>query len=158
MPLTTPRELALLQDLQAALRAIQTADGYGWDVTPSSVVLDADNIFDKSGSQLPFFIVEGSDEGEREFLPAGDLGDEFVAVITARVDAKGLDPDRRNTIGWHLHADIEKALTLDIERGGLAADTRLRKPQIFTSVSGDQPVIVVEKAVMKLFRDYGDPA
>lgn len=157
MPLTNPRELLLLLDVATALRAMSIATGYGWDVKANSVVLDADNIFDKADTRLPFFIVEPSDDGNRTFEPAMQLDDDFVAVITARVDAKGDDPNRRNTIGLQLAADIEKALTVDIERNGLATDTRLRKPQIFTSMSGEQAVIVVQRISMKINRTYGVP-
>jgi hypothetical protein len=152
-----PRELQLLQSLQSALRAMTVAGGYRFDVKTTSVVLDADNIFDVPDTALPFFIVEPTDDGDRQFEPAMQLEDEFIATVTCRHDAKGLDPDRRNTLGLQLAGDLEKAFTVDVERGGLATDTRLRKPQIFTSVSGDQPVIVVVRVAMKLFRTYGDP-
>ncbi len=158
MPLTNPRELLLLLNVQTALRAISTAAGYGWTVRADSVALDVCNIFDVPVEHLPFFIVEPTDDGQRTFEPAMQLEDEFVATLTCRVDAKGEGADRRNTIGLQLAADIEKALTLDVERGGLAADTRLRKPQIYSSASGEQTVIVVQRVVMKLFRTYGVPA
>lgn len=157
MAVNDPRELQLLQSLQTALRAMTVAGGYLFTVKSTSVVLDADNIFDVSDTELPFFIVEPTDDGSRSFEPALQLEDEFVATITARYDAKGADPDRRNSLGLRLAGEIEKALTVDIERDGLAADTRLRKPQIFTSLSGEQPVIVVQRVAMKLFRTYGDP-
>jgi hypothetical protein len=152
-----PRELALLHDLQAALRAMTRAGGYRWDVKHESVVLDVCNIFDVDEIRLPFFIVEPTDDGERRFEPAMQLEDEFIATITARVDAIGDGVDRRNTLGLRFAADIEKALTVDIERGGFAVDTRLRKPQIYSSAGGEQTVLVVQRVVMKLFRTYGDP-
>lgn len=158
MPFTTPRELAILQDLATTLRSMTVAGGYGWDVKASSVVLDPDNIFDVPETALPFFIVEPSDGGTRQFQPALQLYDIFLAVITARVDATGADPSRRYTIGSQLAADLEKVLTVDLERSGLSADTRLRQPQIFTSMSGEQPVIVVQRVETRIYRTFGAPA
>lgn len=157
MPTTDPRELKILQDLQATLRMISVADGYGWNVKPSSVVLDPVNIFDLPDTALPFFIVEPTDDGDRDFHPAYQLTDDFVFVITARIDIKGDDPNARIIVGSRLYADIEKVLTVDIERSGLASDTRLRKPAIFTSMSGDQSVIVVQRGSCKLYRTFGEP-
>lgn len=158
MPLTDPRELRILQNIQAALRLLTTANGYGFDTHADSVVLDPVNIFDVPETRLPFFIVEPTDAGDRRFEPAMQLHDVFEFVITCRVDAAGDDPNRRYTIGTQLHADIESALVADIERGGLSSDTRLRKPQVFTSLSGDQTVIVVQRGTCSLHRTFGEPA
>jgi hypothetical protein len=157
MPLTTPRELAILHNLQAALRTLTEMNGYGFTVKHDSVVLDAENIFNIPETRLPFNIVEPTDDGDRRFAPAHQLFDVFEWVITARVDAKGDDPNRRYTLGLQYAADLERVLTVDLERGGLTADTRLRKPQVFTSMSGDQTVLVVQRGSCHLHRTFGDP-
>lgn len=157
MPPTNPRELLVLQHLQATLYTLTELNGYGFTVRPGCVVLDPVNIFDVPETKLPFFILEPTDAGDRRFEPSLQLYDEFEFVITGRVDAKGDDPNRRYTLGMQLHADLELVLVGDVERGGLTADTRLRKPQVFTSLSGDQSVIVVQRGTCKVHRTFGDP-
>jgi len=158
MPTTDPRELRILLNIQAALWTLTEANGYGFTIRQGSVVLDAENIFNVPETRLPFIILEATDADDRTFEPALQLIDNFEWVMTCRVDAKGDDPNRRATLGHRLHADLERVLVLDIERGGLAADTRLRKPQIFTSMSGDQSVIVVQRGLCHVHRTFGEPA
>lgn len=165
MPFTDPRELLLLQDIRTALLAIRTTNGYtlpdgtagtyGFDV--KGVALDPINIFDVSEAKCPFIICEPTDDGDRQFEPALGLEDTFIATLTCRVDVTGTDPSVRYTTGSRFAADLEIALTQDIERNGLACDTRLRKPSIYTSLSADLTVLVVQRVAIKLFRTFGDP-
>jgi hypothetical protein len=158
MPMTTPREMLIVQNIVATLLTVQEVNGYGFNVGANSVVVDPVNIFDVPPTKLPFFIVEPTDDGDRRFEPAEQLFDEFTFTITARVDASGIDGSRRYTVGGQLHADLERVLTADLTRGGLSSDTRLRKPQVYTSLSGDNSVIVVQRGACRVHRTYGEPA
>jgi hypothetical protein len=158
--MSAPRDLALIQSIQSALAAIRRADGYTWDVSADRVVLDPVNLFGGVGDcvRSPFFQVEAEPEGAREFLPAMQLRDVVVASVMGRIDATGSHPDRRAVLGHQLAAEIERALCVDITRGGLASDTRLRKPSIFQAQSvTDQTVVVVVLVDMPTFRTYGAP-
>jgi hypothetical protein len=162
-----PIQLRILQHLQASLRTIRTADGYGWTVKPERVVLDPVNILGLTDcANNPFFVVEPTANGQRLFRPAMQMRDEFEATVMARVDTTGNDPDRRYAAGLRLEADIEQALvrvpsqggTADPTRGGLVTDTRLRKASLFQGAGAtDQTVIIVVPILMPLHRTYGVP-
>lgn len=163
-----PIQLRILQHIQASLRQIRVADGYGWTVKPERVVLDPVSILTAPGdcSTSPFLVVEPTPSGVRRFEPAEQLRDEFEVTVMARIDCVGSDPDRRYTAGLRLEADIERALvclpsqggTADITRGGLVSDTRLRKASIFQGAGAtDQTVIVVVPILMPIHRTYGVP-
>ncbi len=156
--MSTPVRLAVLQSIVDALRAMGPQIGCTYQVArDEDVTLDRRNL--ATVFSLPAFVVEPEGGGQREFLPANRIKDRFPVVIYGRVDATGLsDSARRLTVFEQLAADVERCLTRDITRGGLAIDTRVlppREPYIeldpVNSVYLEQPVEVVVRRI------YGQP-
>jgi hypothetical protein len=163
-----PIDLRILQFLQTRLRSMTVAGGYTWNVKTDRVTLDPVSIITGVGdcTSNPFFVVELQPGGQRRFEPAEQLKDAIEGTILARVDTTGSHPDRRNSVGLKLVADIEEVLvrlpsrggTADITCGGLATDIRLRRASTFQDGGAtNQIVIVVVPFLVTLHRVYGQP-
>lgn len=153
-----PLRLRLLHSLATALRGIRQADGYYYTVKPESVMLDPVNILTVAATALPVFLVEPSTEGVRTYQPANRLEYAFFASITARVEADSLGASRKTEAWERLLADIERALTRDITREGLAIDTRLGEPTPLSTIGPDSMVLVLQPVELRHVRVYGEPA
>lgn len=156
--MSQPLQLALVASLRDALLGMTRAAGYSWDVSSDRVVLDYINLVTAVGhcQAAPFFFLEPTREGDRQFLPGRRVREDIVTTITARIDATGAQPGRQFTLGLQLAAELERALTRDLTRGGLAIDTRLRKPALFPEPGAtSQLVLVVQDVVMPVVRPYG---
>ena len=148
----------VLDNLCVALRAMTVAAGYHWDVAATSVQTDPVNVLGVPASRRPFFLVEPSPDSRRVYEPANQLEETFHVLITAVVDAEeDGGPDRKVAAGEALAMDLEKALTVDIERGGFCHDTRLDAPRIIAGLGTDGTVAVEQPLRCPLHRDYGSP-
>ncbi len=151
------QRLAIRKDLQASLQAMTLAGGYHWDVKPTSVVRDPVNLELVSPTETPFFVLGETEPVKREFFPALQLEDQILVMLYGRVD--GFGQDAKDDAFENVIADIEKALNVDIKRGGHASDTRLRQP--FASATGLQNqtmVIFAQPIEVRLeMRTYGQP-
>lgn len=154
-----PRKLAIAKNLAATLGTMTKAGGFDFDWPPSRVLLDVANPYSAVAECIDFVwgIVETSGDGMRRFQPACQLEDEISFLITARTDVRGVEPGVNIEAGERLAADIERLLTRDIERGGLATDTRLGQHTLFTSIGPDRIVVVAVPGTCKVHRTYGEP-
>lgn len=148
---------AILESLQAAVRAINGVAPYTYAVKTGSVSLDpTDDVWTVPSTEAPYVVIEPLPEGSRDYQPANQVKDTFLVAITARIDVTGVAPNRR-MVAWEAwSADVERAVTVDITRGGHAVDTRLREPQPLLGVGTNQ-VYVRQVAEMRLYRTYGQP-
>jgi hypothetical protein len=128
--MSIPVILSVVASMQTALQAIATASGYYNDVKPTSVVLDAPTSLSAvSPTEVPYFVLGHLvDPVNRDWHRSrgGTLGaiqDRWRITVEARVDANGTTTSRKRTALAQLEADIEKALTVDLFRGGLAEYT-----------------------------------
>lgn len=168
-----PREFLIVNHLKAALQSIATADGYYYGVDDGAVVLDPEHDVEAltaDGAPRPFLIVELGDE-EWQYHPAGELKLVLPGLInwvhdpTPPQDAitgvpSVVDDDERMRIYWRGCADVEKALTVDTGRGGLAVDTRItnRRWQPAPGGAGGQLVWAEIAFEIIIYRTYGVPA
>ena len=104
----------------------------------------------------PFFIVEVSPNRGIEYFPASQLLELIPIDITAAHDAEPLVATSRLSRFQQLCADIEKAVTVDVTRGGRVVDTLIRDKQMGMMVGG-QRVIAVVQLELRLYRTYGAP-
>lgn len=151
-----PKRLKVLKNLQATLQGMSGA-AYHYQVThPSQVTLDptVNPLTGVAGSSL-LFILEPSPDGDKEYYPASQLTEDFIVNITARVEADAADALSKATAWEKLAADLETVLTVDLERGGEACDTRLLTPAPFVGV-GSNIVLVLQPVKMLLYRAYKD--
>lgn len=154
-----PIEWLIVQDLQAALRAISLAGGYHFDVAPEAVKLNpdasAETLIAPVGGPRPFLFVEWKDDAwEYVERPNGIL---LVLPITVWW-VQDFDPtDDASLMRTFLRgcADVEKAVAVDITRGGHAYETRIvrRTPQ----VEGASELWAIVDLEILVRRTYGQP-
>lgn len=156
------QRLSVRKNIQAALQAMTINGGYHWDVRADSVVRDPVALDFVSTTETPFFVLGQlepmKNTGARAFLPALQLEDELLMNIFVRVDAPGSNPNRKDDAAEHMLADIEKALTVDITRGGYAIDTRLHQPPAAViGLPTEDRMILTQPVEIRVQRSYGQP-
>ena len=159
MPAKSQRQ-RIIEALQTKLRAIDAASGlYHYPVAHASQVsIDpTDNVLTVNGAELPFYVIEPTPDGSREFYPAMQIVDQVEFNVQCRKDCEDADPAARATTWENLIADVEVALTQDVTLGGLVYDVRLGTPRPFVGV-GSNIVVVVQPVTVRLHRTYGEPA
>jgi hypothetical protein len=162
--MTLPLELQLALDLQTALRAMRTADGYHYEPKPSSVSLDPEEILLVAETELPYFHIVFPDVsgGSRRFFPADQIRDGIPGMVLARVDVPDPQaPGAKLTAAVSLCTDLERCMAPRADRaawhGGLAVDCRLARPLHGYGLGADPIVIVRQPFVVTTYRDYGQP-
>ena len=152
--------LAILQDLQAAVRGINGPPTYHFTVKAASVVLDPGvQITNVPSTELPYVVIEPDSRGTFTYLPSMRVREAFHVLLTARADAPtGLDTSRKVTTWESLQADLEVAVTRDITRGGHAIDTRI--VQVEPACDAGAGVMTLVRMLLRiaLIRTYGQPA
>lgn len=168
-----PREFLIVANLKAALQAIAVEDGYYYGVDDGAVILDPDHDIEAltaQGAPRPFVIIELGDE-QWEYHPAGEVrlvmpgSIHWVHDPTPPGDAISgvpsvVDDAARMQVFWRGCADVERAITVDTGRGGLAVDTRItnRRWQPAPGGSGGQTVWAELTLEIIVYRTYGVPA
>ena len=153
------QRLAIRKNLQAALQAISRASGYHNDVKATSVRRDPVYLLTVPPTELPFFVLGETDPLQRVFTPALGVEDHILVKLYARVDSPGLDTSQKDDAFENLLADIERALTVDITRGGNASDTRLHPAEAAAMGAANQPIVILSQAIeiRGALRIYGQP-
>lgn len=153
-----PQRLLIQQDLATALRAMTVAGGYTYTVQAGSVTLDPVSLETVPPGMLPACYVHADTGSERQFQPADRIKDRYRYTIVWRADAVGHDMDRKTKVFERMSADLEKALTVDITRGGHAIDTRLDPPDApLMQLGAGQVVIGVQTLTVVTRHVYGQP-
>ena len=159
--LTVSRRGQVLDNVVETLRGMRLTGGYHWTVRSESVDTDPRNVMGIAAEECPFFIVEGSPEGRRDFEPASQLRDAFRVMITAVLFAEGTAPHRKAAAGETMAGDLERLLTRDLSRGGYATDTRVLSPEIMVALGGGggeaNRVVVVQEIECAIHRTHGEP-
>jgi hypothetical protein len=152
--MSTPILQSIWDSLATALRAINTTAGYHYTVPSGAVYQDMVNV--QLAPLAPCIVIGPSEGGSREFKPSMRVRERIVFALEARVDADGTDVDRKAEAYAKFLADIEKALTVDITRGGLAARTLLRRPVgPFMGFGQQAQVLFSQEVEVDLVRTYG---
>ncbi len=116
------------QDVLAALRAVTKTNGYTFNCT-------ADTRKQNGPEPRDLLLVLYQANTNTTDTPALRRNERFQRFsvdcysIIGEQDAEVIDADERLN---HLQADVEKALAADRTRGGLAIDTHIRDPELFT--------------------------
>ena len=152
-----PIEYRIVQSLQTALRGIAIANGYHHDVAVLAVKLDANSaVEDLIGDEArrPFFILELTKDAFI-YQPAGRARIQMPAIIHAVHESDPTEDESWVRTYYRLCADIERAVALDLTRGGFAIDTRVLS-RTFQTFNGAQVWAMVETSI-SLIRIYGEP-
>lgn len=158
---TNTRRGLVLDNVVATLKGLTVVAGYHWTVKPESVETDPRNIMGIPAGDCPYFIVEGSPEGRRDFEPANQLRDALRILITGVFFAEGEAPHRKTAALETMAGDLERLLTRDIYRGGFATDTRVFTPEYWPALGGgageNNRVVIVQEIECAIHREYGEP-
>lgn len=158
--MTEPIEYRILLNVQSALQTISQGGGYFFTVGASAVSLDPVDTIDivlGRAAASPFFVVEVGSAGRPTYQPASQILELLPINIIAFANAEQQqDPVAKTKVYERLCADIEKAMTVDISRGGMATDTRIigRQMQVTT---GSVRVVALVQVEIRVYRTYGAP-
>ena len=153
-----PIEYRIVRNLQEALKTITEAGGYHYTVEGTAVKLDPNHEVDAliaSGGPRPFVLLAIGDE-RWDFFP----GLQIRLIIPVAIYWVGdfdpsLDESMLQTY-FRGCADVERAIAIDVSRGGLAVDTRIVKRTLDRSIDGTQVWALVDTEVW-ITRAYGQP-
>lgn len=115
--------LTLIWDsLVTALEGIRVEDGY--HTTVQTVTRELVSISALSSLKVPaLLILHDGETSTRQYRLGGVIEDRLSFIVEARIDAPGLETGEKAHAYAALLADIERAVTRDVTRGGAAAWT-----------------------------------
>ena len=156
--MSDPIEYAIVRNVQAAIGAATVAGGYHYAIAATAVKLDpnheAEEMVAPDGPR-PFVLIEVLRDAW-QYNPANE------AIITTSLLVHWTH-DTDPTVDTSLLktyfngcADVERAITQDISRGGLAVDTRITgRTHVITDAAGKTwATLDVE---IRHYRNYGAP-
>lgn len=156
--MSEPRELQVLQHLQAALQAISVAGGSYYDLAALAVKLDpnvnVESLIAPDGPR-PFIVLEWKPDAW-EYAPASQLRLTLKPVVHWVSESVPTDDTSRLQTFLRGCADVERAIAQDTSRGGLAVDTRIVGRTLDLAVDGAQVWAVVDVEIHTR-RTYGSP-
>lgn len=156
--MTDPVEFSAILNLQTAIAAIRMVDGYHRDVQATAVKLDPDaNVEDlvaPSGPR-PFVLIEVKPE-IRDYATASRAGVKITLPVVVHWVSDSVPTDDQSRLRTFFEgcADIERAVTRDLSRGGIAFDTRIVRGSFDSFGVQVWASIDVE---IRLQRVYGEP-
>lgn len=156
-----PIELLILQNLQAALGAIDAyaGTGYHYTVAGTAVKLDPNHEVDEliaPEGPRPFVVLEAKPEIWQ--MVEAPLGLRLVLPVTIHWVHES-DPVKdadRMTVYYRGCADIERAIAVDLSRGGRAVDTRIVR-RTFEAEPDSAQVWAMVDVEIPVYRTYGQP-
>lgn len=158
--MSSPIEYQILLNVQAALRAVAVADGYYHDIEEAAVKLDPDVDVEellRAGGIRPFIYLQPLPE---EWLYVGSPnGLELrwpLKVHWVNQTDDPTDDSARAKAFFEGCADVERAITRDISRGGLAMDHRIMARNFNVSENGTQVWAEID-TLIRVHRVYGRP-
>ncbi len=152
-----PIEFAVILNLQAALQDIDRVNGYYRTVAATSVKLDPNDAVEQmraSSGQRPYVLIEFAEDAlDYAERPSGL---QLVLPLTVHWIAESDATDDASLLRTFFEgcADVEKAITADLSRGGRASDTRMTVRRLTFEGSEVWAEIGV---VVRLRRTYGEP-
>ena len=165
--MTEPIDFRILANLKAALQAIAVSAGFYYDVDDAAVKLDADHGVEEMlapNGPRPCLVIELRQESW-EYHAAGEVLYTMPLTVhwwhTPAPPADALlgeptppqDEDRMQMY-FRGVADIEKSVTADTSRGGLAVDTRITDRR-WNPVNGGNDVWAEVDLELRVYRTYG---
>lgn len=150
-----PLEFRIVQHLQEALRSA-VGDGYFYDVRGTAVKLNPDYEVEplvEEDAPRPWVTVDVPASGEWIYQPAMRV----KRVMAVRVHwfnecDPTADEDAR-LMCYRAYADIERAVTREVTRGGLASDTRIVEQ--VAVIQGTSVWVAVDLSI-QLIRVFGE--
>lgn len=156
--MSTPNEFAILRNLQQALQAISLDGGYHYDVAKIAVKLDPNqditSLIAPDGPR-PIIILDVQPD-EWEYSPAMRVEVTLPVKIHWVSDSVPTDDESLMSTYFNGCADVEKAIAVDISRGGNAIDTRIVQRTSSRAIDSAVVWAVIDTRI-KTRRVYGQP-
>lgn len=157
--MSSPIEYAIVRDLQAALQAATVAGGYYYTIAATAVKLDpnhdAEDMVKPSGPR-PFVLIE--------VLPdEWDYSKQNEAILVQKLalhwthDSDPTVDEDMLLVYFRGCADVEKAITQDITRGGRAVDTKITARTPVIAAEGGKAWATLNVDI-RTHREYGVPS
>ncbi len=155
-----PREYQIVRNVQAALLSMTLAGGYHFSVQAAAVKLNADVDVDALVGETalrPFLILEVFPE-TWEYALHGVVALRLPLRVHWAHEIDEVTDEARMQMFFRGCADIERALAVDVSRGGLANDTRVISRQLHRRPDGDgAEVWAMVDLEIRTRRTYGQP-
>lgn len=158
--MSAPVLLSIVLNMQAAIQAIAVSGGYFYDVKATSVILNPKPLAAVPTTEVPFLIVgHRVDAVLRNFTGSRPVSiqDRWRVVIEGRIDAPADDTASKLTAFSNFTADLEKALLVDPQRGGLALYTYVQQPIPYMGDDSQSQLYFEQPVEVLLQRAYGSP-
>lgn len=154
-----PIDFLILANLQQALQTIAVGDGYHFDVRGTAVKMDpnqnVEELVELDDPMRPFIAIEVLPL-VFEYQPAKRVKVRRpVKVHWVKESRPERDEDLLETFARGC-ADVEKAIAVDITRGGHAIDTRITGATLNRDEDGSEVWVEID-AEVQLIRTYGEP-
>lgn len=146
-----------MQNMQAALKGISKASGYHHDVAGFAVKLDPNHEVEEfigENPSLPFFVLEPQPDSY-QYFPASQVRILLPFIVHAVHESDTTEDDSLQQTYFRLCSDVERALVVDVRRGGNASLTSILQREIET-ISGKQ-VWAMLSGEVAVHRTYGEP-
>lgn len=153
-----PIEYQIVLNLQTALRAITTSSGYYYTVQATAVKFDLNVEVEAligANALRPFIVIEVLPES-REYHPAKRTTLKTPINIHWVSDAVESNDTARMQTFFRGVADVERAIAVDVSRGGLAKDQLVLERELWKTLDGGQ-VWAIVKTQIENRRVYGAP-
>jgi hypothetical protein len=154
-----PIDFLILTNLQQALQGISLGEGYHFDVRGTAVKMDpnqnVEELVELDDPMRPFIAIEVLPL-VFEYQPARRVKVRRPLKVHWVKDSQAeRDEDLLETFAKGC-ADVEKAIAVDITRGGYAIDTRISRATLNRDEDGSEVWVEIDAEVL-LIRTYGEP-
>jgi hypothetical protein len=153
-----PSEYQAIADLKTALLQMAVAGGYHFDIAAAAVKLDPNCDVESliaPGGPRPFVVIEVKKDSW-SFSPAKRCTILLPVTIHWVSDSTPTDDVSRLLTFFQGCADVERAIAVDVSRGGHAMDTRITGRSYATALDGAQVWAMVD-VDLPTRRVYGQP-
>lgn len=158
--MSTPAIHQIVLSMQTALRAIQQSSGYNYSILSTSVLVDPSNIVTAPLTETPVMVlghrIEPVDRDFKGTKPTS-VQDRWRITIEAIVDVENDldDNSKKMAARFRLAQDVEKALTQDLQRGGLALYTYVMQDSAYPDVDSQNRFYMEIPVEVLMQRTYG---
>lgn len=156
--MSDPIEYTIVRNLQTALQAVTVAGGYHYTIAATAVKLDpnhnAEAMVAPDGPR-PFALIEILRD-EWTYDPANEAAITTQCLVHWTHDTDPTVDTSLLQTYFNGCADVEKAITQDITRGGLAVDTKITARTHVPTDAAGKTWATLEIAI-KHYREYGVP-
>lgn len=159
--MSEPLIYQVILNIQTALRGISQSTGYNYTVRSSSVIVDPANVIVAPLTETPIFVIGHRVEpvGERSFTTSrpNAVKERWRVTMEIVVDVENdlEDGSKKAAARFRLVQDIERALTVDPTRGGIALYTYVMQDTAYPDIESQTRLYLEVPVDILMQRSYG---